>query len=403
MPIDTHLDGRPGDLRAVASWLRGEFRSSLDTLATDSYRARSTMSDAWQGEGGTAFHGRVTTLASATDEVASSAGSSASTVDGLAASLDHALDGMTAARAKARGAGLEVDGFLIMEPDPVPSATPPVDPTPAEAADHEAAVAAVKRYNELVAAYDAVAADVQGYLDDWRSATESAVDSWNSQDANLVGVAGNFITTGVTTPLLMKVSSVLAGEAAEQLKLASQLADHADALTPNGVLLGDRAHYYGLLDDAKLAEARAAQAAAAAEDPKLPKGITRAGGILGVLTTGYGIHSDLEDGESTEQAVASNVGGMVAGIAAGAGTGAAVGAAVGSVVPGAGTAVGAVAGTVIGTGVGIVTSGAIDSMYENGVESIGDVGDAIVDGGEELVDTGEAIVDIGEDVIGAIL
>lgn len=403
MPIDTHLDGQPGDLRAVGDWLRGEFRSSLDTLATDSYRARSTMSDAWQGEGGTAFHGRVTTLAAASDEVATSAGSAATTVDGLAAALTHALDGLTAARQKAAAAGLEVDGFLVMEPEPVPSAVPPVDPTPQEMADYDAAVAAVKRHNELVAAYDAVAADVQACFDDWSKAMQSAADSWRSQDANLVGVAGNFITTGVNTTLLMKLSSVLAGEAAEQLKLATQLSGHASSMIPDGVLLGDRAHYYEMLDDGKLAEARARQYASMAEDPKLPKGITRAGGILGVLTTGYGIHSDIQDGESTEQAVVSNTGGMIAGIAAGAGTGAAVGAAVGSVVPGAGTAAGAVVGTVVGTGVGIVTSGAIDSMYENGVDSIGDVGDAIVDGGEELVDTGEAIVDIGGDVVGAIL
>ncbi len=124
---------------------------------------------------------------------------------------------------------------------------------------------------------------------------------------------------------------------------------------------------------------------------------------LGVIATGYGIYDDMANGgESAEQATTSNVGGFLAGMGAGAASGAAAGAIAGSIVPGAGTAVGAVVGTVVGAGVGIVTSGAIDSMWENGVEDLGDVGEAIGDGWDELVDTGEAICDLGGDAVDAV-
>ncbi|KGM12887.1 hypothetical protein [Cellulomonas bogoriensis] len=59
-----------------------------------------------------------------------------------------------------------------------------------------------------------------------------------------------------------------------------------------------------------------------------------------------------------------------------------------------GTVVGAVVGTVVGAGVGIVTSGMIDSMWENGVAELGDVGTAIADGWAELTETVGDIADL---------
>lgn len=66
------------------------------------------------------------------------------------------------------------------------------------------------------------------------------------------------------------------------------------------------------------------------------------------------------------QAVASGGAGFLASVGAGAATGAVIGSFV--PIPGVGTAVGAV----IGAGVGIFTSGAVDSLFENGP----DVGEA---------------------------
>lgn len=103
------------------------------------------------------------------------------------------------------------------------------------------------------------------------------------------------------------------------------------------------------------------------------------GGALAVV----GVGLDLASGESPAQAVTSGAGGVAASVLAGAGTGAAVGTLI--PVPGVGT----VAGAVVGAGVGIFTSGAIDSLFEDGP----DVSDALDAGFESLTDTGGAIAD----------
>jgi hypothetical protein len=104
----------------------------------------------------------------------------------------------------------------------------------------------------------------------------------------------------------------------------------------------------------------------------------KVGGAMALAGIGY----DIATGKDPVQAVASGGGGFLASIAAGAATGAVVGTFV--PVPGVGTAVGAV----VGAGVGIFTSGAIDSLFENGP----DVGAAASRGGEAVLDTGKAVV-----------
>ena len=76
--------------------------------------------------------------------------------------------------------------------------------------------------------------------------------------------------------------------------------------------------------------------------------------------------------------------------------GAATGAFVGTFIPVP------VVGTAIGTGVGLITSGMIHPMWENGVESIDDVRDPIADGWDEMTGT---VADAGElvgDMAGAV-
>ena len=114
----------------------------------------------------------------------------------------------------------------------------------------------------------------------------------------------------------------------------------------------------------------------------------KAGGVIvGGLLTGVSIYTDIEGGESVAQATTSNVVGFGASVAAGAG----VGMALGTVFPGVGNVVGAVAGAAVGGVVGIFTSGAVDSIFENGW----DIGEAMVNGGRDLWDTGAAIGELG--------
>ena len=111
-------------------------------------------------------------------------------------------------------------------------------------------------------------------------------------------------------------------------------------------------------------------------------------GVGGALT-GAGIWYDMTyNDESTEQAVASNVGGFAASVA----TGAAVGTLIGG-------PVGTVAGVVVGGAVGVFTSGMIDGLWEYD----GDISDAAMAGAGVLVDTGDALLDGASDVGGAVV
>jgi outer membrane receptor protein involved in Fe transport len=67
-----------------------------------------------------------------------------------------------------------------------------------------------------------------------------------------------------------------------------------------------------------------------------------------------------------------------------------IGAMVGTVLPGPGNVIGLVAGAAIGGAVGIVTSGAVDSIFENGW----DLGAAWDNGWRDLADTGLVIGDL---------
>ncbi|MCW2794234.1 MAG: hypothetical protein JWO76_3332 [Nocardioides sp.] len=409
MPLETRLDGNPGAIRAAASYLRSDLGHGADHLATATYAQRSALASSWQGQAGDAFGTRAAALGAAADQLAAQGEACATVLDTLAAALRLAQDGFETIRSEARAAGLTVSGTLVLEPTapPSPGPAPPFDATPAEQAAHESAVADTRAYQRLVVAWNHAVHETADRRDEWRTALEDAASTWNKHDSDLAGLANDLIVGGYDAALVAKLAPILSGEAAEQLTRARQLAAHADAMVRDGHFVGgDASRYYELLGDSKAAEARAAQYAALAKDPELPRGIkggiTGAGGVLSVLTTAWGIHNDLENGESTEQAVASNVGGTVAGIAAGTASGAAIGAAVGSVVPGAGTAVGAVGGAVVGTAVGVVTSGAIDSMYENGVDSAGDVVDAVGDGVDDLGDLAGDVGDVGGDVVDAI-
>ena len=146
-----------------------------------------------------------------------------------------------------------------------------------------------------------------------------------------------------------------------------------------------------MLDEIDAAKISAADAHASGLTAKPSAGVSKLLNRLGYVAAINGTYDDyVNGGESLPQAVTSNVGGLVAGMVAGAYIGGAIGTAI--PVPILGTDVGAIAGGLVGAGVGIFTSGMIDSLWENGVDSLEDVGGAIVDGGKEVVDT---VKDVG--------
>ena len=112
----------------------------------------------------------------------------------------------------------------------------------------------------------------------------------------------------------------------------------------NGKLPFSQQAYDDLIGWGRHAQNSADDLLASSRNPDTPKGVKALGHGVGVLGAGYGAYYDMNHGESTEQAVASNAGGLLAGTAAGA----AAGAAAGSIVPVGGTLVGAGVGAIVG-------------------------------------------------------
>jgi hypothetical protein len=121
------------------------------------------------------------------------------------------------------------------------------------------------------------------------------------------------------------------------------------------------------------------------------KTLSRVSNTLLVAGTGVGIWADKQSGESTEQAVVSNVSATA--------TGAAVGFAIGSVVPGPGNVVGAAIGIAVGATASVVTSTFTDEMVDSLYEDNKGVGHAVEKGGEAVVQLGK---DVGSGIGNAV-
>lgn len=397
--LDTRIDGSPESIRAVGRWLTESFGDQADEMATSVFKARSDAAGAWEGPASTAFGDRATVLADAADAARASGVIAEREVEALAAALDTALNSMLGVRSRARAANLTVTGTLVHDPGPRLTLTGPApgpDATPREADRYEELRQRVGRRDALVDAFEAACADAEAAFATWASAVEDAARSWVRWDKELVGLTADFLTGAASAALVLKVAPILMRQSEFHLSQAARLRQHAAAMTtPTGKIL-DRTHFFRLLDDAEAHRISAAQYADEARNVRIPKGIGRALGVLGVVATGYAIHEDMEEGESATQAAASNVGGLLAGMGAGALAGAPIGAAIGTAIPipGVGTAVGLVTGAVVGSVAGAFTSGVIDSMFDNGVEN---VGAAVEAGLEEVGNLGEAVGDLASD------
>jgi hypothetical protein len=405
MSLDTTIEGAPGAIEAVADWLRSGLAEGAEGLGSEVFRERSRSGSSWDGAAGDAFRGRAGTLGKAADDTASEARAVAAALDVLAAAMRRAQEGMSQARATATAGGLTVRGNLIEPPDAVPPPVAAHNATSGEIAAYERGIAAIEAYEALVRVWEEVGRRVAEHFADWDSALQDAASTWNAHQANLTGVTADFLTAGVGAAYILRVAPILTGQAQFERGQAARLRAHASSTLRAGRLVGgSRGGYYDLLERAAQADGRAASAAGASRDVRVPRGIGRALGVLGIAATGYAIADDIEQGESPAQAAVSNGAGMLAAIGASAAAGAGIGAVAGSLipVPGVGTAVGVVGGAVVGTVLGTFTSGAVDSLWESGADSLGDVGNALSDGWDEVADTGAAIGDLAEDAWDAI-
>lgn len=391
MALDTEIRGEPGAVERAASWLRGTLKPAVDRCGDVLARSSSRAGSSWRSPAGDGFGATAREAVGKADGLTADIGSAANALDGFAAAIRAAQSDMADIRARASDAGLTVHGFDIEQPGEGPDRPGPMTvtaETPQSAIDaHEAAVSAYERHQEKVRAWNTAVARAE----EVRSRLDAASEGLGDQYRGLKGAQW------ILTPA--DIAGGMAGAAMEYNAtalrgagrwLGQQAVVELDrALAANPAVVG-RQRWYHDLDHARSTANAADDLVRRADDLDTRAGRfpLKLGGALAVAGIGY----DIATGKDPVQATASGAGGFLASVGAGAATGAVVGSFV--PIPGVGTA----AGAVVGAGVGIFTSGAIDSLFENGP----DVEAAAEAGWEALTDTGEAIGDAAGAVGGAI-
>lgn len=404
--LDTEIKGSPASIRTVGTWLRSDLGPGLRDLGDTAAAQRSAAQGDWQGEAGTAFAARTHTLATSADKAAAISGSVATTVDVLATAMDSSQSAMAGVRDTARAGALNVDEFVVRNPGSGPPSagpSPAADASPGESQAWQRADDAVQAHNAAVVVWDQCVTEADAAFTTWQDALAAAGSAWADHDTQYVGVASQLISAGIQLDLIRRTTPILVGEVDSMLSRAADLRAHAAAMTtPSGDVF-DPARYYDLLDEADRLEAAHGPARGRLPGWELPRGLTRGLWVLDVAGAGYGIYSDWDE-EGPTQAIVSNAVPAAASIGsallAGAGTGALVGSFI--PIPGVGTAAGVVVGAGVGLVVGAFTSGAVDSLFESGADSLGDWGGAVSDGFGEIGDTAGGIKDGVGDVFDSI-
>ncbi|MFS0895955.1 hypothetical protein [Mycolicibacterium litorale] len=288
------------------------------------------------------------------DGLAEAAAKCAQEFDDFASELERAQSEMRIVRENAANAGLTVDGFVINDPSEA-------DKYPAYATALNAAAAA-QSIEEIAS-------------DTLKNVWSDISSKWFFVVGDLInGAAGTLIAAHSST--LLKQSKFLADESEKFLNLAKTAPPGTTAATVYRDFDASRA-LASSADDA-------AKAAASAESTAGRLGL-KVGGALAI----GGIAYDVVNGKDVDQAIVSGGVGFGASVLARAAIGTAI------PVPVVGTAVGALGGAVVG----IFASGAVDSLYQNG---IGAVGTAIDDGASAVAEAGKAVGGLAEDVWDAI-
>lgn len=376
MAIDTEIKGSPASIEGAAAWVRDTLGTAVSTSSDRMARARSTAASDWDGEAGRAFVGRIGSAVGKVDGLERSASSVASGLEAYAGRLASLQHRMAAIRGAAQAAGLTVTAYVIADPGPGPADPGPAPAgliSPAAAQAYDAAVTAWNAHQDKIRAYNRAAADAAEVRAELTTAAEGLTDEYRGLEGpewllNAADVAGGF--AGAT---MQFNSSALRGTSTYFQGLAHDYLERIRA-NPGAFSNADLDHWDKVARNADDLAGRADDLKGTSKTFPL-----KASGALAVA----GIGLDIATGEDPVQAVASGGGGLLASVAAGAGAGAVIGSFV--PIPGVGTA----AGAVIGAGVGIFTSGAIDSLFENGP----DVGEAVDAGWDAVTDTGGAIAD----------
>lgn len=346
MSIETRIEGDPESVRQVARWLRDRLAPAVDAASDQVYAARNRIDAAWDGPASEAAVPRLTAGAEGAVKMSTAARDHAQKIDDFAAALEKAALMMAGARDDAAASGLFVVGDVIEEPS---------------AGDF-----AVAYGNALETAKSARTVE--------REAAESLAGVWTNPYVDWFFLATELVDAAAMSVVDVKVSALI--EKSKWLESESNryldLARNAPEGTPASVVYRD-------VDYSQTTAARAVDVAEEAKDlgTKAERVSSRVGAGLAVA----GVAWDIYNGKPADQAIVSAAASFGASVAAGA--------AIGTLIPA--PVLGTVVGAGVGAVVGIFTSGAVDTLYEDG---IGSAGDAVVDGWDALYDTGASIGDL---------
>ena len=374
MTIDTRIAGNPQSVWTVSDWLRNDLGREISEAVDSIYTARNSSDAGWDGTTGDAFSARMNSGAQHADTLSTAVTDVATAFDAYAAQLHSAQTDMAHIRATASEAGLVVRDFLIESPgmEPAdPGTSPGVDATPNDLERYQAAVAAQSTYRWQKDAYeaaDAAASSVRGSL---KLATDTLKNMWADITSKWFFVIGDLINGAA--------GALAAGHVSTMAQNSVRLADEARVLLDRAINASPGTSARDIYDDfdrSRLLTRQAdeiAESARNAEQSASRIGM-KVGGALGI----GGIAYDIANGKPIDQAIVSGGLGFGASVLAGAAIGSFV------PVPVLGSALGALGGATVG----LFTSGAIDSIYQNGIDSVGDV---IGDGFDAVGNTGQAL------------
>jgi len=365
MPIDTKIEGNPGSVQGAAQWLRTSLGMQVSHAADQINTSRNTANAGWDGTAGQAFSAKMTGGADKAGGLASAASSAAQALDDYAAELQRAHNDMHAVRAAAATGGLTVNGDVIEEPGPAPAmpGPPPTGDavTPASVGAYSDAATAVNRYAALVDTYNVALRDAESVRASNHAAARQVNAAWTDVRYEPLFVASDLINGAVVANLVKANASMMSKHAkflADNAAKYAELARTAPAGASARLIYADADTALAMRTASVDATAKAAQV-----ESKGARFGLKAGGAIALA----GIAYDIYNGKPVDQAIVSGGVGFGASVAAGAVIGSFI------PVPVVGTEVGALGGAVVG----IFASGAVDSLYKNG---IGDVGDTVKDG-----------------------
>lgn len=239
--IETEVEGKPGDVRSAATWLRETLQDRVADSADRTNAGRQLAASEWEGSDGTAYRAYAKSVVTICDDHASRVGRAATSFDSYAARLDRMKSTMRGLRGEASSGGLTVSGTVISTPPDVPATV--VQPGSPEETEHLAGVAKVDLYDRL--AGDAatartdfdlwIQANLKAAVTDAEdsSAADQAFDQVQAQFPSML----NNLGTGIAGYGLGKIASDYQGLARE-LKRKSRVSGdprvRGSADTPSG-------------------------------------------------------------------------------------------------------------------------------------------------------------------------